>query len=59
MRVLAERAERSDEIDAERARNALERADERLRLSSFEIDVDRAQKAVERAKARIAAAKQQ
>ena len=59
VRVLAEKAERADEIDAERAREALERADERLQLSSFEIDVDRAQKALARAKARIAAAKQQ
>lgn len=59
VRVLAEKAERSDEIDAERARQALERADERLKLSSFEIDVDRAQKALARAKARIAIAKRQ
>ena len=59
VRVLAEKAERADEIDAERARKALERADERLQLSSFEIDVDRAQKALARAKARIAAAKRQ
>ena len=59
VRVLAEKAERSDEIDAERARQALERADERLRLSSFEIDVERAQKALSRAQARIAAVKRQ
>ena len=59
VRVLAERAERADEIDSERARRALERADERLQLSSFEIDVDRAQKALARAKARIAIAKGQ
>ena len=57
VRILAEKAERSDDIDAERALKALERADERLRLSSFEIDVDRAQKALARAKARVAAAK--
>ena len=59
VRVLAEKAERADEIDALRARKALERADERLQLSSFEIDVDRAQKALARAKARIATAKRQ
>lgn len=59
VRVLAENAERADEIDAERARKALERADERLQLSSFEIDVDRAQKALARAKARIAIARRQ
>ena len=58
VRILAEKAERSDEIDADRALKALERADKRLRLSSFEIDVDRAQKALARAKARVAAAKQ-
>ena len=59
VRVLAARAERADEIDAERARQALERADERLHLSSFEIDVDRAQKALARAQARIAITKRQ
>ena len=53
VRVLASEAERADEIDAARAQQALERADERLQLSSFEIDVERAQKAVERAQARI------
>ena len=59
VRVLAEKAERSDEIDADRALKALERADERLRLTSFEIDVDRAQKALARANARIAAGKRE
>ncbi len=59
VRILAEKAEHSAEIDADRALQALERADERLQLSSFEIDVDRAQQAVARAQARIAAAKRQ
>ena len=57
VRVLAGSAEHAGEIDAGRAREALERADERLQLSSLEIDIDRAQKAVARARARIAAAK--
>ena len=57
VRILATKAERADEIDAKRAQQALERADERLQLSSFEMDVDRAQQAVERAQSRIAAAK--
>ena len=57
VRILAGKAERVDEIDEQRARTALERADERLQLSSLEIDVDRAQKAVARAHARIAASK--
>ena len=57
VRVLASEAERADEIDAARAQEALQQADERLQLSSFEIDVERAQKAVERAQARIAAAR--
>ncbi len=55
VRVLATRAERSAEIDVERAKRALERANDRLRLQSLEIDVERAQKALARAKARIAA----
>ncbi len=57
VRILAGKAERADEIDLERARNALELADKRLQLSSLEIDVDRAQQAVARAQARIGAAK--
>ena len=56
VRILATHAERDSEIDADRARKALERADERLRLQSLEIDVARAQKALARARARIAAA---
>ena len=53
VRILAGKAERAEEIDEERARKALRRADERLQLSSLEIDVDRAQKAIERARSRI------
>ena len=57
VRILAGSAEHSDEIDEDRAREALERADERLQLSSYEIEVDRAQRAIERAQARIGALK--
>ena len=56
VRILASRAERDEDIDLDRARKALERADHRLQLGSLEIDVDRAQKALARARARIAAA---
>ena len=56
VRVLADKAEQATEIDAERAQQALERANERLALGSIEIDVARAQKAVARAQARLAAA---
>ena len=56
VRVLASHAERDSEIDTDRARKALERANERLKLQSLEIDVDRAEKSLARAKARIAAA---
>ena len=56
VRILATHAERDSDIDTARARQALERADDRLKLQSLEIDVDRAQKALARAKARIATA---
>ena len=57
VRILASTAEHADQIDEERAEKALERADERLQLSSLEIDVSRAQRSIERARARIAVAK--
>lgn len=59
VRVLATTAEFAPEIDAKRAMQALERADERLQLADLEIDVERAQHAVARAKARLAASKNQ
>lgn len=55
VRMLAAKAERAAHIDTERAQQALERASERLALSSWEIDVDRAQRATARARARLAA----
>ena len=52
MLVLADSAEKSDEIDLERARAALKRAEERLKKSE-EIDFRRAETAIERAVTRI------
>jgi len=50
--ILADSAEKSDEIDVERAKEALKRAEERLKQTA-EIDEARATAAVERAAARI------
>ncbi|MFN0169744.1 MAG: F0F1 ATP synthase subunit epsilon [Bryobacteraceae bacterium] len=52
-RVLAERAERADEIDVARAQAALERAQKRLGDLTPGIDMSRALNALERAQARI------
>ena len=57
VRVLAETAERAQEIDLERATRAKERAEERLRGSGNEIDYDRARIALERAIIRIQVAR--
>ena len=51
--VLAETAERAEDIDVERARKAKERAEERLRSASGEVDYQRALVALERANARL------
>lgn len=50
--ILADSAERSAEIDIERAREALKRAEERLKQAE-KIDFARAEAAVERATIRI------
>lgn len=52
MLVLADSAERSEEIDLERARAAMKRAEERLKKAE-DIDFKRAEAAVERAVTRI------
>lgn len=52
VRVLAERAERAEQIDEGRARGALERAERRLVHLAPDTDVDRAQRALARARAR-------
>ncbi len=47
--ILAEAAELAEEIDIERARQAQQRAEERLRTAAENIDVDRAKIALLRA----------
>ncbi|MBN2240483.1 MAG: F0F1 ATP synthase subunit epsilon [Dehalococcoidales bacterium] len=51
--VLADSAERDDEIDLERAENARRRASERIGGRSRDIDVTRAEAALNRSIARI------
>jgi F-type H+-transporting ATPase subunit epsilon len=53
VRVLAETAERAQEIDVERATRAKERAEKRLREASIEVDYERAATALHRASIRI------
>ncbi len=50
--ILADSAERAEDIDVERARAAMKRAEERLRKEA-EIDFARAQAALERAMMRL------
>ena len=57
VRVLADKAEKADEIDVKRAEEALKRASERL-LNPFQgLDVARTLNAARRAQARLDAAK--
>ena len=52
--ILAESAERAEEIDIERAHKAKQRAEERLgKVTDSEVDMDRARGALERAMARL------
>jgi F-type H+-transporting ATPase subunit epsilon len=51
--VLAEAAERAEEIDVDRARAALERAQKRLKPDSGDTDWDRATLALQRALIRL------
>jgi F-type H+-transporting ATPase subunit epsilon len=51
--VLAETAERVDEIDLGRAEEAKQRAEERLKSGNTEIDYERAENALQRAETRI------
>jgi F-type H+-transporting ATPase subunit epsilon len=55
VRVLADVSERSEEIDVERARRALDRAQQQLTNPPIDVDPATALAAVERAQARIAA----
>ena len=56
--ILAETAERAEEIDLARAQQARERAEQRLKSASGDVDFDRAEIALERAQARIQVAEQ-
>ena len=51
--VLAETAERAEEIDVDRARAARERAEKRLRSPDPDVDLNRAAVALERALIRL------
>jgi F-type H+-transporting ATPase subunit epsilon len=55
--ILAETAERPEEIDAERAEDSRRRAEERLASSDPETDLDRARASLERAQARLQVAR--
>lgn len=51
--VLAETAERAEDIDVQRAQEAKQRAEERLKSGNTEVDYDRAENALQRAETRI------
>jgi len=55
--ILAESAERAEDIDVERARKAKERAEARIAQSRDKIDFARAQAALQRAVQRMSAGK--
>jgi F-type H+-transporting ATPase subunit epsilon len=57
VRVLAETAERANEIDLERATRAKERAEQRLTRGGDDVDYDRARIALQRAVIRIQVAR--
>jgi len=58
MRVVATAAERAEEIDVERARQALKRAQEQILQASLGVDPAFALHAIQRAQARLDAAAQ-
>lgn len=55
--LLAETAERADEIDVERARRAYERAMRRISEKRLETDMERTRRALERARNRLRVAR--
>ena len=55
--ILAEAAERPQEIDIERAQKAKDRAEQRLKSNNPEIDFARAEDALQRAETRLNVAK--
>jgi len=56
--ILAEAAERPQEIDVERAQKAKDRAEERLKSNTTEVDYARAEDALRRAETRLEVAKE-
>jgi len=54
--ILAETAERGEDVDCDRAQKAKERAEKRLTSSDPEVDVERAQNALAKASNRLEAA---
>ena len=58
VRILADTAERSDEINLQRAEEARERAETRLRSHASDIDMMRAEAALKRAMVRIRIARE-
>ena len=57
--ILAETAERGEDVDCERAQKARERAEQRLTSGDPEVDVPRAQNALSRANSRLEAAQKE
>ncbi|MGA8538032.1 MAG: F0F1 ATP synthase subunit epsilon [Terriglobales bacterium] len=55
--ILAEAAERPQEIDVERAQKAKERAEQRLKSNDPQVDYSRAEDALQRAETRLNVAK--
>ena len=51
--ILADTAERSDEIDEARVREAVRRAEERIQLRASDVDLERAVSALQRSQARL------
>ena len=56
--ILAECAERAEDIDVKRAQEAKQRAEERLKSGSTEVDYTRAEVALKRAETRLEVAEQ-
>ncbi len=56
--ILAEAAERPQEIDVERAQKAKDRAEERLKSNDPQVDYTRAENALQRAETRLNVAKE-
>ncbi|HST12609.1 MAG TPA: F0F1 ATP synthase subunit epsilon [Terriglobales bacterium] len=57
--ILAETAERGDDVDCDRAQKAKQRAEQRLSSGDPEVDVPRAQDALARANSRLEAAERE